>query len=303
MSNVKIFVIYHTKAEVFKSDIYEPFQTGCDDSDIDLGFLKDNTGDNISYKNKNYGELTSWYWVLRNYIPKHPETEYIGFCHFRRFLDFSRKPTKGVSFKQKLKKKFQKEFNAIDQETIRSTVQDYDIILPTQEDFTKSPDYKNVPDITVYKQYIHPQRDMDSLMQIINEEYPEYRVAMRNVMEGHTMHCCLNFVMKAQLFTELAHWMFEILQKLEKRSDWSAYTSYIQIRTPAYLAERFFNVWLNKKKEDGIIRILERNSYLLVDRIDWKLKEKLKHFRRKILHINRKKKFIKIFGMYLVRGK
>ena len=302
MNDTKIFVIYHKKSKIFKSDIFEPFQTGCEDTDIDLGFLKDNSGDNISYKNKNYGELTSWYWVLKNYLPNNPETKYIGFCHFRRFLDFSKRPTPGVSFKQKLENKFTKGFNKITSKTVQNVIQDYDVILPTKEDFTKILDYKDFQDITVYKQYGHPRKDMDLLIDIIKEEYPEYCNAMNKVMEDHSMYCCLTFVMKKHLFEELAQWMFEILKKLEEKSDWSTYTSYIEIRTPAYLAERFFNIWLYKKIEEGNIKILERDSYLLVDKIDRRIKDRIKHFRRKIFQVNREKKILRLFGIDLIQG-
>ena len=59
MPKVAIFVIYHKDFSIFKSDIFYPIQTGCDDTSMKLPALKDNTGDNISYKNKNYAELTA----------------------------------------------------------------------------------------------------------------------------------------------------------------------------------------------------------------------------------------------------
>ena len=53
------------------------FQT----KDVPPNMVLDNTGDNISEKNKKYCELTTQYWAWKNV-----EADYYGFCHYRRFL-------------------------------------------------------------------------------------------------------------------------------------------------------------------------------------------------------------------------
>ena len=89
--NIKIFCTYHYLDDypIFKSDIYEPIQTGASSMDYDYGFLKDNTGDNISDKNEFYAELTASYWVWKNYIKEHPDVEYIGTAHHYDHMNFS----------------------------------------------------------------------------------------------------------------------------------------------------------------------------------------------------------------------
>ena len=47
-------------------------------------WIKDNTGENISYKNKHFGTLTSHYWVWKNQLNKFKENDWIGFSHYRR---------------------------------------------------------------------------------------------------------------------------------------------------------------------------------------------------------------------------
>lgn len=51
--------------------------------------MTDNTGDNISSKNKYYCELSTQYWVWKNI-----DSEYYGFCHYRRYLSMSDKEYK-----------------------------------------------------------------------------------------------------------------------------------------------------------------------------------------------------------------
>ncbi len=50
------------------------------------GWLRDNTGDNISSRNPSFCELTAHYWVWKNFLPQIPETEVVGFCHYRRLF-------------------------------------------------------------------------------------------------------------------------------------------------------------------------------------------------------------------------
>ena len=48
----------------------------------DLGYLCDNTGDNISAENCYYSELTGLYWIWKNVHTY----KYVGTCHYRRYL-------------------------------------------------------------------------------------------------------------------------------------------------------------------------------------------------------------------------
>ena len=57
MKDIKIYIASHKKVILPSVDGYIPLQVGAALHD-DLGYLKDNSGDNISKKNPNYCELT-----------------------------------------------------------------------------------------------------------------------------------------------------------------------------------------------------------------------------------------------------
>ena len=64
---VKILVCCHKNDIIPSQDNYMPIHVGkALHNDIDLGITGDNTGDNISIKNKNYCELTGVYWAWKN---------------------------------------------------------------------------------------------------------------------------------------------------------------------------------------------------------------------------------------------
>lgn len=83
--DTRIFVMTHKKIEELSDrtvmpEIYIPMQVGRAGKE-DLGYLGDDSGDNISDKNSSYCELTGMYWLWKNM-----DCDIIGICHYRRFL-------------------------------------------------------------------------------------------------------------------------------------------------------------------------------------------------------------------------
>lgn len=253
--NTKIFILYHKQYPIFKSDIFEPIQTGCANNDLDLNILKDNSGDNISSKNKNFGELSAWYWVWKNYMPLHPEIKYIGFCHYRRCWDFFRTPLQGNPFSAIDIDDFSNIFNSYNCTEIEKFINGYDVILPQ---------YLNFKNSNVYEQYAaeHNIEDLEKLIKIYERKNPEDKELLYDFLKGENMYSCLNFIIKREYFDALCTWMFDLLFELEKDSDWISYTSYSEIRTPAYLAERFINIFLMKHR----FNIKNINTFLIFQR-------------------------------------
>ena len=55
------------------------------------GWLRDNHGENITEKNKYYGEYTFHYWFWKNKIDQIENGTWIGFCTYRRFWSNNKK--------------------------------------------------------------------------------------------------------------------------------------------------------------------------------------------------------------------
>lgn len=254
-TKLKIFPIYYKENFIFKSDVYKPLLISNLNWKGDTDIIKDNTEENIARKNRNYAELSGHYWVWKNFIPK-SDSEYIGFCHYRRFLDFGFNNTEKFPFKPILNNDFKKIFDNYTQENILKSIQGYDIVLP----------YKYPADNNMLQQYLkhHPKKDLDITLQVISELYPDYNEDVQKFMDSYELYSCLNFVIKKELVEEYMEWIFNILFAVERKTNWNRYSDYMQVRMPAFLAERLFNIWLIHQLRTKSLNILETTSWLIV---------------------------------------
>lgn len=82
MAVSKVFVITHKECEIPKVEGQYILLVGAENkSEAIKCDFRDNTGENISEKNKNYCELTGVYWIWKNV-----DADIIGLCHYRRFF-------------------------------------------------------------------------------------------------------------------------------------------------------------------------------------------------------------------------
>ncbi len=82
MADIKLFVCCHRPEKVPKHPLLYPIQVGAALSEVRFPeFLYDDTGENISEKNRSYCELTAQYWAWKNV-----RADYYGFFHYRRYL-------------------------------------------------------------------------------------------------------------------------------------------------------------------------------------------------------------------------
>lgn len=226
-------------------EVYMPIHVGREGKD-NLGYVGDNTGENISIKNPNYCELTGLYWAWKNL-----DCEYIGLCHYRRYFAHKSKSSKLEDKKQAI-------FTRDDYEQL---LQQYDVILPKKRNYYIE---------TVRSQYehAHNKRDLDEIEKIIKMQYPSYIEAFEKVMNSRKLHIYNMFVMNKALFDEYCTWLFDILFTLEKRIDITNYDKY-NARVFGFLSERLFNIWLEKKQ----LKIKTVNVVFL-EKINWVKKGK-----------------------------
>lgn len=265
MGNIKILISCHKQSIVPDSEIMLPIEVGADLRSRHIeGYIQDNTGDNISAKNKMYCELTAQYWAWKNL-----DADYYGFFHYRRYLNFSENKYSLDSWQniteERLNDTCLKKYNLND-DCIRNLVETYDLVLSEEKNVAKMPD-RNA---SVYEQYKNGRslniRDLDLVRDIIGAKHPDYLYTFDEVMKGRKTCLCNMYIMKKELFHEYMSWLFDILFEFEKKADMSEYTVE-GYRTPGHLAERLLTVfcWYMEKKKNLRVKRLQTVICLKTD--------------------------------------
>ncbi|MEZ8445427.1 DUF4422 domain-containing protein [Vibrio splendidus] len=205
---------------------YFPVQVGCHYNKVNLGFLKDDDGVNISNKNKNYCELTALYYVWKNELKN---VNYLGLAHYRRLF-----------VRDSIKARFNQSKELIEESDIITILSSYDIILPKKRVYPLS---------TVKQHYCksHYSKDLILLEELISEYYPEYSSALDEVMNSKSIHLYNMFIMQSDLADSYCNWLFDVLFKLEGIINISNYDAY-QARVFGFISERLLNVWVRKNQ-------------------------------------------------------
>ena len=218
------------------------------------GYARDNEGENISSKNKNYCELTALYWAWKNL-----DADVLGLVHYRRHFTVRRKGSKWERI--------------LTGRELRSVMKRTDIVLPKKRNYYIE---------TSYSQYAHAHHaiDLDTTRDIISERYPEYVQAFDESMKRRTGHRFNMFIMKRQYLDEYCEWLFDILFELEKRLDISDYNAN-DSRVFGFVSERLLDVWIGTKG----YQYLEL-PYMFMEKQNWLIKGS-KFLKRKFIRKGR----------------
>lgn len=240
--NIKIIVATHKMFWMPEDEVYLPIQVGAEGK-ADFGYTPDNIGDNISYKNPNYCELTGLYWAWKNL-----NVDYIGLCHYRRYFGHE-----GLS-NESIEEKKRRILAGSDYSKI---LNEYDVLLPEKMLLGRH--------FTVKKQYeeCHNLNDIMAVREILRKDLPSYINAFETILNKHSFYCFNMFAMRKKYFDQYCEWLFDVLFKLESQLQIEYYDSY-QKRVFGFLSERLFNVWLLKQnlsiKEMPIVFLENENQ-------------------------------------------
>lgn len=190
------------------------------DKRIADGVITDNTGDNISEKNRQFCELTGLYWIW-----KHAKEDVVGLVHYRRHFLL---PDNWLE--------------VFDDNKV-------DVILPV-------PLYV-APNVEVNYKERHTPSDWDFVMGYIKDHYSEdYDQAAAFFQDGFYSPCNM-FIARHQVLDELCSWMFPIIFALADyagiRED--AY----QNRYPGFISERLITYFFESRRDKYRVVYADKN--------------------------------------------
>lgn len=238
--NLKILVATHKQYWMPDDDIYLPVHVGKKNK-VDLGYIGDDTGENISLKNPNYCELTAIYWAWKNL-----KADYIGLVHYRRY--FTKHNYRNIE---------QKKQDILQKEDFEKILQSTDIIVSDKRKYY-------IETIRSHYNHSHYKKDLDETEQIIKQLFPEYHGFFIKVMERRWAHMFNMFVMCRDYFDEYCQWLFTILFELENRIDISTYNT-MEARVFGFISELLLDVWLETRRlkyKEVNVSFMEKQNWL-----------------------------------------
>ncbi len=214
----KAVVIYVVRS-VFDKPLQQSYSLSAFRQEIQVGAalteericeLADNTGENISERNRQFCELTALYWIWKN-----ARQDIVGLEHYRRHFLFQ------DDWYQKMRD------------------HNVDVILPTPLYVT--------PNIAQNYKDRHIVSDWEFMMDYLRRIYPkDYKKAV-SFFATNLYSPCNMFVMKKDILDDLCMWLFPILficaEHGGERED--AY----QNRYPGFLAERLMTFFFEKNRD------------------------------------------------------
>ena len=243
MADIKLYVCCHQPLRVPEHPLLVPIQVGAALADTHFpGFLYDDTGDNISFKNRSYCELTAQYWAWKN-----AKADYYGFFHYRRYLY----PDTHTKKPYRIEREPTSEcLNRMAYDSFPELIQGYDLILPKGENMYTSvrEHYADAP--------FHHRKDLELAEEIVRKLHPKYELALDDYLSGTICYFGNIYIMNRPMFEEYCAWLFPILGEFDRQADIAGYGPQ-ELRVDGYLAERLLGVYVAYQKACGGYHILE----------------------------------------------
>ena len=211
------------------TDVYEPLkeektiQVGADLTEERLyeKVVTDNIGDNISFRNRQFCELTGLYWIWKN-----ATEDIVGLVHYRRHFF--------------LPKEWVKVF---DKEGI-------DVVLPVP--------LCVVPSIEENYMSRHLGYIWDRLFEIMAEKNPDDAEKAGRYFKGNNLYSPCNMIIaKKEILNEYCEWLFPML--IELADEIGIVEDSYQNRYPGFLSERLLTYYFETRRDKYKIVYADKN--------------------------------------------
>ena len=236
MEKLNIYVISHKKSRLLLQETLSYLQVGSN-NDLGEGWLRDNSGDNISNLNPYFCELTGIYWAWKN-----TKSDYYGFMHYRRFFSFNKDENRPVVYEDNISDLALEKHKIFDQ-NIQELVGNFDLILPIHENFQDCFRIGN----SMKKQYkLSPHEEIEDFnlaLEILHNKHPEFDKYVKKGLSAKRMYLYNMFIMKSDLFNSYCEWLFPIVFELHEKTNYEK-RSIASKRMVGYVSERLFSIYV-----------------------------------------------------------
>lgn len=232
--DVVIVIATHREYWMPEDAMYLPLHVGAEGktdekgNPLDLGYTKDNSGENISEKNGLYCELTGMYWAWKNL-----DSDYIGLAHYRRHFASSKRIGNNYN-------------RVLNGDELQKYIGKYRVFVPKKR-------YYVIESLYSHYEHTHYIEQLDCTRKIISQMFPDYLSVFDKVIRRTSGYMFNMFIMERELFCSYCEWLFPILFELEKHTDTSHLSSFQQ-RYIGRVSEILYNVWLEYQLDNNVLK-------------------------------------------------
>ena len=213
-------------------------------------WIRDNTLENISSKNKYYGEYTFHYWFWKNVLPKIEDGNWVGFCAYREYWGNKKKFDKNSKLEDVALQEIPDEWKNFDVITGEHIfINDLKISKLVKHgiySLLRNPlaIFKSKRSIRFHFDMWHGNGNLDKAIDLLDiEEREDFRRYTRenvSFCRGNMFVCRSKKIMNSYYDS-----IFPWLTRCEKIFGFNL-TGYGMTRIYAFLAERYLSYWFNK---------------------------------------------------------
>ena len=254
-ADIKIVVATHKKYEMPKDDMYIPLQVGAagkinkDGKPLDFGYTRDDSGDNISSRNSNFGTQTGLYWVWKNV-----DADYKGLVHYRRHF-VGPNPNKKDMIG-----------SVITRRQIAPMLGKFKIFVPRKRHYY-------IESLYSHYAHTHDESHFEIVEEVIKRDCPGYLKAYKKVLKRNWGYMFNMMILKRELMDDYCSWLFNILFQVVEQVDTTNLSAF-DSRFCGRISEILFDVWIEKKLEEGIVKKNEIKELPYMEDVDWNYKIK-----------------------------
>ena len=226
--DIRIIVAAHKEAPMPTDDMYLPVFAGSSLADsIPEGYQADNEGENISFLNPMYSELTALFWGWKNIPGSTSKDSYLGLVHYRRLFGSIRK-------------------GAVSKDSLMRYLGKTKVFVPKARKYY-------IDTLKAHYCHTHGSSALDACEDVLREICPEYLESFDKALSRSYGYMFNMMIMRGDILDRYLTWLFRILYELTLRVDSADMDDYDK-RYPGRIAELLLNVWIEYMRSEGEIR-------------------------------------------------
>ena len=230
-------------------------------------WITDNSNENISNKNKFYGEYTFHYWLWKNNLNKLPDG-WIGFCQYRKFWCVEDIDVNNITF-EKFQKSILKEIppaydkfdSIIGSPTYVNKFKLSKFVKHNLKTMLRNPNLfldKNKRNIKFHFDMMHGKNNLDKAIELLDlEDRNDFRdfVNTNTSFNPHNMFICKSKEILSKYYDCIFPWLF----RCEKLFNFDNLHGYGLQRIYGFLAERYLSYWFQKNTNYKTMPIIHKD--------------------------------------------